>query len=88
VNVQSNAPPLVVVMVVPVNVPLEQVVGVWRTPLNDTIAPDDTLNPVPVTVNDPLGAPWFGVNVIVGAVTLNDLVAVSVPVARSLPTTE
>jgi hypothetical protein len=88
VNVQTNAPPPVVVILVPPNVPFEQEIGVWGTPLNDTVALEDTLNPVPVTVNDPLGVPWFGVKVIVGTVTLNDLVAVSVLLARSRPTTE
>jgi len=37
-------------MAVPVKVQSEPPVGVWSTALNEAVAPEDTLNPEPVTV--------------------------------------
>ncbi len=49
-NVQTNPPVASVVIAVPTYVPSEHPLGVWNTPLKETAAPDETLNPEPVTV--------------------------------------
>jgi hypothetical protein len=70
-NVHTNPPVEFVVIVVPLAVPAVHPVGVWRTPLNATVADDDTVNPLPVTVYVAPTGPWVGESVIAGAVTVN-----------------
>jgi hypothetical protein len=87
VNVHTNPPVEFVVIVVPLAVPAVHPVGVWRTPLNPTVADDDTVNPLPVTVYVAPTGPWAGDTVIPGTVTVNTCAVVEVLVATSVPTT-
>ena len=85
-NVHANPPVEFVVIVVPLYVPAVHPVGVWRTPLNATVADDDTVNPLPVTVYVAPFGPWSGDSAIVGTVTVNVCAAVDTSV-EFVPTT-
>jgi hypothetical protein len=50
VNAQTKPPELSEVIALAVEVQSEPPVGVWATELNQTVTPDETLNPEPVTV--------------------------------------
>jgi hypothetical protein len=65
-----------VVIALPVKAQSEPPVGVWSTPLNVIDAPEDTVNPDPVTVYVAPTGPWVGLAIIAGVVTLNVPVAV------------
>jgi hypothetical protein len=66
--VHTNPPEAVVVIAVPVKIhgPPDTPIGVWSAPPKMTSAPDDTLNPVPVTVYVAPTEPCEGFTVIAG----------------------
>jgi hypothetical protein len=70
-NVQTNPPVPSVVIVVPMIIPSVHPFGVWRAPAKETVTPDETLNPDPVTVYVAPSGPWLGVTTIAGMVTVN-----------------
>ncbi len=72
---QTKPPVPSVVIAVPTKLQSDPPVGVSGVPPKETVAPDNTLNPDPVTVYvAPIG-PWPGATVIVGVVTVNTPVA-------------
>jgi hypothetical protein len=71
VNVQTKPPVPSVVIVVSENAPSVHTIGIWRDESKVIVAPDETLNPDPVTVNVAPAGPWLGVTRIVGVVTVN-----------------
>jgi hypothetical protein len=76
VNVQTKPPVASVVIAVPTKLQSDPPVGVSGVPPKETVAPDNTLNPDPVTVYvAPIG-PCPGVTVIAGVVTVNVPLAV------------
>jgi hypothetical protein len=75
-NVHVNAPVGLVVIVVPLAVPTVHPVGICSPPLNATVAGEDTVNPLPVTVYVAPTGPWPGESVIAGVVTVNVPLAV------------
>jgi len=86
--VQTKPPVASVVIVVPAWLQSDPPVGVWSTELNETVAPDDTLNPDPVTVYVAPMGPCAGFTEIVGVVTRKVCDEVGELVATSSPTTE
>ncbi len=90
VNVQTNAPVAVVVMVFlsPLSVPGEQLTNVSEPPANVTVTVPDAVNPVPVSVTELPTGPWPGATVIACGVTVNVCALVGVLVVTSSPTTE
>jgi len=76
VNVHTKPPVASVVIAVPTKLQSDPPVGVSGVPPKETVAPDNTLNPDPVTVYvAPIG-PCPGVTVIAGVVTVNVPLAV------------
>ena len=90
VNVQTNPPVAVVVMVFlsPLSVPGEQLTNVSEPPANVTVTVPDAVNPVPVSVAELPTGPWPGATVTACGVTVNVCTLVGVLVATSSPTTE
>ena len=90
VNVQTNPPVAVVVMVFlsPLSVPGEQLTNVSEPPANVTVTVPDAVNPVPVSVAELPTGPWPGATVTACGVTVNVCALVGVLVATSSPTTE
>jgi hypothetical protein len=76
-KLHANLPWESVVIVVPLNVPIPQEVGVWATPLNDTVTGEETEKPDPPTVYGDPEVSEIGVTEIVGTVMPNDAVALS-----------
>jgi hypothetical protein len=83
VNVQTKPPVASVVIAVPTKLQSDPPVGVSAVPPKETVAPDCTLNPEPVTVYEFPTRPWAGLTEIVGIVTVNVCAAVGVFVAES-----
>lgn len=71
-NVHENAPVEFVVTVVSLAWPTKHAVGSKSTPLNASVAPEFTVNPVPTVVNELPTGPCVGVTVMAGVVTVND----------------
>lgn len=57
-NVQTNRPEESVVIAVRMNVPSVHTVGTWSAELNDTVAPEEGVNPEPVRVKFAPSGPW------------------------------
>jgi hypothetical protein len=70
-KVQAKVPPELVVIVVPMKLPTEQLVGDWTIRFRATVAPELSSNSEPVTVNVLPTVAWPGDTEIVGTVTTN-----------------
>jgi hypothetical protein len=71
VNLQTNAPEVVVVIVVllALRAPDEQLTNASELPANVTVTVPDSVKPEPVRMTEPPTGPWLGFATMVGTVT-------------------